>query len=381
MKPAMPLEALKHFTLLALVFANWQMQLMLIFFLVDSPFFCTSHFLCHFVVLVSSFFSLSLLLSSFSHFNQFVSHFSKIYKSLMYTLCVGEFVCYTVTTTNEFIRFCFSCCWRITHYLVWLQVLFTSFAYNLSVGRWIQWKKKQQQQHHHYTMLMLYANVVGLCHCRCCYFYCSLFSLISNFISILMLYHFQWKCSIVMDGSSLVRKLFPFYNTLTHFERSTEIKMCLDFDVLLQNRALTSGTGVALALLIGAAGPLIGVAISASLLPPVVNCVSINIFETEFWSISKNETQNVCLPSQNHINSVEIATNLAYNFILHAQMLLFTEIRSENENWCHFCVHKLTNFLGNVNIVTNIIDVVSCKSTTFRYWHYYILMNPFAAQF
>lgn len=41
------------------------------------------------------------------------------------------------------------------------------------------------------------------------------------------------------------------------------------------HRALTSGTGVALALLLGAAGPLIGVAISASLLPPVVNCVSI----------------------------------------------------------------------------------------------------------
>lgn len=39
-------------------------------------------------------------------------------------------------------------------------------------------------------------------------------------------------------------------------------------------RALTSGSGVALALLLGANGPLIGVAISASLLPPVVNCVS-----------------------------------------------------------------------------------------------------------
>lgn len=39
--------------------------------------------------------------------------------------------------------------------------------------------------------------------------------------------------------------------------------------------ALTSGSGVALALLLGASGPLIGVAISASLLPPVVNCVSI----------------------------------------------------------------------------------------------------------
>lgn len=38
--------------------------------------------------------------------------------------------------------------------------------------------------------------------------------------------------------------------------------------------ALTSGSGVALALLQGSAGPLIGVAISASLLPPVVNCVS-----------------------------------------------------------------------------------------------------------
>lgn len=37
--------------------------------------------------------------------------------------------------------------------------------------------------------------------------------------------------------------------------------------------ALTSGTGVAVALLQGAVGPLIGVAISASLLPPVVNCV------------------------------------------------------------------------------------------------------------
>ncbi|XP_055907745.1 uncharacterized protein LOC129942726 [Eupeodes corollae] len=36
--------------------------------------------------------------------------------------------------------------------------------------------------------------------------------------------------------------------------------------------ALTSGTGVAVALLQGSTGPLIGVAISASLLPPVVNC-------------------------------------------------------------------------------------------------------------
>lgn len=36
--------------------------------------------------------------------------------------------------------------------------------------------------------------------------------------------------------------------------------------------ALTSGSGVAVALLQGLAGPLIGVAISASLLPPVVNC-------------------------------------------------------------------------------------------------------------
>lgn len=38
--------------------------------------------------------------------------------------------------------------------------------------------------------------------------------------------------------------------------------------------ALASGTGVALALLLGAAGPLIGVAISASILPPTINCVS-----------------------------------------------------------------------------------------------------------
>lgn len=48
---------------------------------------------------------------------------------------------------------------------------------------------------------------------------------------------------------------------------------------MLWRRALTSGTGVAIALLLGAAGPLIGVAISASLLPPVVNCVSISQIE------------------------------------------------------------------------------------------------------
>lgn len=46
--------------------------------------------------------------------------------------------------------------------------------------------------------------------------------------------------------------------------------------------ALTSGTGVAVALLQGSAGPLIGVAISASLLPPVVNCVSISFYYSIF---------------------------------------------------------------------------------------------------
>lgn len=50
-------------------------------------------------------------------------------------------------------------------------------------------------------------------------------------------------------------------------------------DMVFFFRALTSGTGVAIALLLGAAGPLIGVAISASLLPPVVNCVSISQIE------------------------------------------------------------------------------------------------------
>lgn len=56
-----------------------------------------------------------------------------------------------------------------------------------------------------------------------------------------------------------------FYSFSAYFSLSFEIDV---------RRALTSGTGVALALLLGAAGPLIGVAISASLLPPVVNCVS-----------------------------------------------------------------------------------------------------------
>lgn len=54
--------------------------------------------------------------------------------------------------------------------------------------------------------------------------------------------------------------------------------------------ALPSGTGVALALLQGSAGPLIGVAISASLLPPIVNCVSLislnDLLETFYFDTS-----------------------------------------------------------------------------------------------
>lgn len=54
--------------------------------------------------------------------------------------------------------------------------------------------------------------------------------------------------------------------------------------------ALTSGSGVALALLLGASGPLIGVAISASLLPPVVNCVSTLNSSRDFVIKKKRET-------------------------------------------------------------------------------------------
>jgi len=56
--------------------------------------------------------------------------------------------------------------------------------------------------------------------------------------------------------------------------------------------ALPSGTGVAVALLQGSNGPLIGVAISASLLPPVVNCVStsdtaiISVFKARVVSLA-----------------------------------------------------------------------------------------------
>lgn len=53
--------------------------------------------------------------------------------------------------------------------------------------------------------------------------------------------------------------------------------------------ALTSGTGVAVALLQGSAGPLIGVAISASLLPPVVNCVSMQILPSSSLPVFKPE--------------------------------------------------------------------------------------------
>lgn len=53
--------------------------------------------------------------------------------------------------------------------------------------------------------------------------------------------------------------------------------------------ALTSGTGVAVALLVGSVGPLIGVAISASLLPPLVNCVTLRFIVTLDLNLSFNK--------------------------------------------------------------------------------------------
>jgi hypothetical protein len=62
--------------------------------------------------------------------------------------------------------------------------------------------------------------------------------------------------------------------------------------------ALPSGTGVALALLQGSAGPLIGVAISASLLPPTVNCVSICF--SHFFDNSQHFSQRLQKLSQGY---------------------------------------------------------------------------------
>ncbi|KAH8274000.1 hypothetical protein KR044_007668 [Drosophila immigrans] len=71
--------------------------------------------------------------------------------------------------------------------------------------------------------------------------------------------------------------------------------------------ALTSGTGVAVALLQGSAGPLIGVAISASLLPPVVNC---GLFWSQacIWLIYPDKR----IP---HLKNEAMNTTSAYPFI------------------------------------------------------------------
>uniref|UniRef100_A0A1B0ESY2 Uncharacterized protein n=2 Tax=Lutzomyia longipalpis TaxID=7200 RepID=A0A1B0ESY2_LUTLO len=95
------------------------------------------------------------------------------------------------------------------------------------------------------------------------------------------------KCTLAVDGCSVGLDIRNWCGcgTPTGLCRSTN--WCRNFGISasasgqLRNArslwmgvlwALTSGTGVAVALLQGSAGPLIGVAISASLLPPVVNC-------------------------------------------------------------------------------------------------------------
>lgn len=141
-----------------------------------------------------------------------------------------------------------------------------------------------------------------------------------------------------MDGTSLVRKTVSILK-LTYFERSTEIKMWLDFGVLLHNRALTSGTGVALALLIGAAGPLIGVAISASLLPPVVNCVSIHLYFREFRSIwllviprTRREHHKMSACQLKSYNFRWSCNKFGIQFLSACENYAFCKINSENEN-------------------------------------------------
>lgn len=58
--------------------------------------------------------------------------------------------------------------------------------------------------------------------------------------------------------------------------------------------ALTSGTGVAVALLVGSVGPLIGVAISASLLPPLVNCVTLDLIGLNCYFDRSNNFPSLC---------------------------------------------------------------------------------------
>lgn len=67
--------------------------------------------------------------------------------------------------------------------------------------------------------------------------------------------------------------------------------------------ALTSGTGVAVALLVGSVGPLIGVAISASLLPPLVNCVS---FELVRLNCSFDTFKSIFLRSSGHLLGIGV---------------------------------------------------------------------------
>ncbi|KAJ1529286.1 hypothetical protein ONE63_006084 [Megalurothrips usitatus] len=88
--------------------------------------------------------------------------------------------------------------------------------------------------------------------------------------------------------------------------------------------ALPSGTGVALALMQGMAGPLIGVAISASLLPPIVNCglfwgllcTKIGYGDRMVFPYVGGEPQNVTTPTFQHTYSDHLPTELTINGII-----------------------------------------------------------------
>lgn len=152
---------------------------------------------------------------------------------------------------------------------------------------------------------------------------------INNFISILM-----FSISIAEEmrahsGWVLLGKEFFIASLKKHIAETNENGHLLCVFVF---RALTSGSGVALALLLGASGPLIGVAISASLLPPVVNCVSkfqIENIDLRHHLDTGNKHQNCgshCVPWSTSVSD-------AFQCFLRFRIIMSYLVSSANESF------------------------------------------------
>lgn len=173
-----------------------------------------------------------------------------------------------------------------------------------------------------------------LCHCRCCYFYCSLFSrCISNSISILMLFPFSVE-TLDHYGWHFPGKKNGFHFKTDIFREKHRNKNVTWFWRFIAQQGIDIRNRCSVGIVNRCSWPVdwcCHFCITSTASRQLCKYTS-HIFENfdrfGFSSFQERDENIIKCPlaNSNHIISVGVATNLAYNFSLHAKIMLFAKL-------------------------------------------------------